>query len=639
MLDTNKFRNNLWSLISLLRDRTGSENAVKSAFGFIWLKMLARKSLLNKGPISEASSPSSKKRYCLLREEADYLAGKYPHIPFNEILVSAESICQNDNIFVDAALEYIEGVINSIGKIEMRETAYFIYDLMTKTFEETNRYGLALLPQLFIEIMVGVLDYKPEMVVYDPAFGYGRFFKCLSEKSGNRPVKIAGQEIDREICILTKVIMEVLDVCSEGLGCGDTLGSPLHTQGYSVTQFDRVVCEPPTGMRLGREELESDSYMRFIYGIPRTGEWAFIEHGISSLNKDGKLVSSIRNIALMREVPDGIIRQNLVKHDLVEAVIQLPALPSNLSTLTSSILIINRDKPEARKGSVLMVSISGEMLDKERPAASMVYPALDTYGKWEEIDGLSRIVSFSEMETRKFSLLPSVYIMQIPSSKEEARFIKAISKLPDTRIEEIAEVSSGTDKRRLKTTAEKAGALKVHLLKISDIESDGELNLEKAETIYVENINEVERIRLYPDDIVLSAKGTIDKIALARKYSEGTIVAAGANLIRIRVDPGKYPARALYELLKSDYGKSLISQISTGTVIRGLSVRNVENIKVPKVDEKRFLDYSKTAEKLRKEINDLKAKIADLVKAEREQFNDLFIQDKALPQNHKKTGK
>ncbi|HPD39223.1 MAG TPA: N-6 DNA methylase [Mesotoga infera] len=636
MVDIKEFRRNLWSLISLLRDRTGSERAVRGVFGFIWLKMLSKKALLKESPIPVTSSPPSK-RYSLLREEADYLAERYPHISFNEILVSAESICRNDSIFVDTALEYIEDAIGSIGREEMRGTACAIYDLMTKTFEETNRYGLALLPQLFIDIMVGVLDYEPEMVVYDPAFGYGRPFKCLSQRPDNRPIRIAGQEIDREICTLTKVIMEVFDVCSDGLRCGDTLGSPLHTQGYSVTQFDRVICEPPTGMRLGREELESDGYMRFIYGIPRTGEWAFIEHGISSLKKNGKLVSSVQNGALIREVPDGIIRQNLVKHDLVEAVIQLPALPSKFSPPTSSILIINRDKPETRKGSVLMVSISPELLNEERPEASVVPLALDTYARWEEVDGLSQIVSFSEMETHGFSLLPSAYIMQMPFSRETAKLIKAISRLPGIRIGEIAEVSSGADKRRFRTTTEIDGAIKVYLLKISDIENDGELNLENAETIYVRDLDEVERIRLYPDDIVLSSKGSIDKIALAREYGEGTIVAAGANLLRIRVDPARYPARALYELLKSEYGKSLLSQISTGTVIRGLSVRNVENIKVPKVDKKRFMEYSKAAEKLRKEINDLQAKIAELVKAEREQFNNLFIHDESLPLNQKKT--
>lgn len=632
MLDIKEFEKNLWSLISLLRDRTGSERAVRSVFGFIWLKMLARKTRLKDGPIPVTASPSSR-RYCLLREETEYLSEKYPHIPFNEILGSAESICQNESIFVDTALEYLEGVINSVEKAEIRKTAYSIYDLMTKTFEETNRHGLALLPQLFIDIMVGVLEYDPEMVVYDPAFGYGRPFRYLSERSGNGPVRIAGQEIDGEICVLTRVIMEVLDVCSEGLACGDTLGSPIHTKGYSVKQFDRVVCEPPIGMRLGREDLESDSYMRFIYGIPRTGEWAFIQHGISSLKKNGKLVASIQNGALIRELPDGIIRQNLVKHDLVEAVIQLPSLPSNLSAPTSSILVVNRDKPESRKGCVLMISISDTTLDKELPGSSLVELALDKYGKWEDIDGLSRIVSFSEMETQGFSLLPSAYIMQIPSSKEEAKLVKAISKLPGVRIGEIAGVSSGTDKRRLKTTTDKGSALKVHLLKISDIEGNGELNLEKAETIFIEDRDEVERIRLYPGDIVLSAKGTVDKVALVREYGEGIIVAIGANLIRIRVDPGRYPAQALYELLKSDYGRSLLTQISTGTVVRGLSVRNVENIKIPIVDEKRFLEYRKAAEKLRKKISDLEAEIAKLTEAEREQFSNLFLPEKEVHQN------
>jgi len=247
-------------------------------------------------------------------------------------------------------------------------------------------------------------------------------------------------------------------------------------------------------------------------------------------------------------------------------------------------------------------------------------------------------VSFSEMETQGFSLLPSAYIMQIPSSKEEAKLVKAISKLPGVRIGEIAGVSSGTDKRRLKTTTDKGSAFKVHLLKISDIEGNGELNLEKAETIFIEDRDEVERIRLYPGDIVLSAKGTVDKVALVREYGEGIIVAIGANLIRIRVDPGRYPAQALYELLKSDYGRSLLTQISTGTVVRGLSVRNVENIKIPIVDEKRFLEYRKAAEKLRKKISDLEAEIAKLMEAEREQFNNLFMPEKEVHQNLMKDG-
>jgi hypothetical protein len=71
-------------------------------------------------------------------------------------------------------------------------------------------------------------------------------------------------------------------------------------------------------------------------------------------------------------------------------------------------------------------------------------------------------------------------------------------------------------------------------------------------------------------------------------------------LIRIRVDPRDI-RRALYELLKSDYGRSLLTQISYRNSVRGLSVRNVQNIKIPIVNEKRFLEYRKAAEKLKED--------------------------------------
>ncbi|MDD2334785.1 MAG: hypothetical protein PHD38_10320, partial [Mesotoga sp.] len=64
MLDIKEFEKNLWSLISLLRDRTGSERAVRSVFGFIWLKMLARKTRLKENRIPLTVSPSSR-RHCL----------------------------------------------------------------------------------------------------------------------------------------------------------------------------------------------------------------------------------------------------------------------------------------------------------------------------------------------------------------------------------------------------------------------------------------------------------------------------------------------------------------------------------------------------------------------------------------------
>jgi len=70
-------------------------------------------------------------------------------------------------------------------------------------------------------------------------------------------------------------------------------------------------------------------------------------------------VSSISNGQLYRGGGDGIIRQNLIKHDLVEAVIQFPKGIIESNKMPVSVIIINKDKPTTVKDSVFMVSLTG----------------------------------------------------------------------------------------------------------------------------------------------------------------------------------------------------------------------------------------------------------------------------------------
>jgi hypothetical protein len=69
-----------------------------------------------------------------------------------------------------------------------------------------------------------------------------------------------------------------------------------------IKQFDRVVCEPPIGMRLGREDFESDSYMRFIT-YPQDRRMCFHSAWDQLNEEEWKLVASIQNGALIRELP------------------------------------------------------------------------------------------------------------------------------------------------------------------------------------------------------------------------------------------------------------------------------------------------------------------------------------------------
>ena len=55
-------------------------------------------------------------------------------------------------------------------------------------------------------------------------------------------------------------------------------------------RFDRVIANPPFSLKKwGRDLAENDRYGRYRFGLPPkdAGDLAFVQHMISSLNKEG----------------------------------------------------------------------------------------------------------------------------------------------------------------------------------------------------------------------------------------------------------------------------------------------------------------------------------------------------------------
>src|SRR5699024_5552284 len=91
-------------------------------------------------------------------------------------------------------------------------------------------------------------------------------------------------------------------------------------------------------------------------------DWAWIQLMLASLNETGKAGVVMDNGVLFRSRSEKKIRKPILENDLVEAVI---ALPENLFYNTSSpgcILILNKDKPEDREGTVQFIYAEDEEL-------------------------------------------------------------------------------------------------------------------------------------------------------------------------------------------------------------------------------------------------------------------------------------
>ena len=117
---------------------------------------------------------------------------------------------------------------------------------------------------------------------------------------------------------------------------------------------------------------DGDPYDRFGYGQPPNdnGDYAWMQHIAKSLKPDGKAIVVMSQGILFRGQPklteeeDGrtrkaddeyLIRSGFLRDNLIEAVIVLPSGIFYGNNVPACLAIINKRKPAARKGRVLMI--------------------------------------------------------------------------------------------------------------------------------------------------------------------------------------------------------------------------------------------------------------------------------------------
>ena len=135
-------------------------------------------------------------------------------------------------------------------------------------------------------------------------------------------------------------------------------------------EFDIVIANPPFSLKnWGYEEAQNDPFRRFRFGIPPKGygDYAFVQHMITTLNPRGRAGVVLPHGALFRGGAEGKIRKGILEEDLVEAVI---GLPSNLffgTGIPACLFIMNKNKPKERKGKVFFLYGANDFLCRSVP--------------------------------------------------------------------------------------------------------------------------------------------------------------------------------------------------------------------------------------------------------------------------------
>jgi len=334
------------------------------------------------------------------------------------------------------------------------------YEYLIKQFADSagKKGGEFYTPSEVVWLLVALLKPSEGMRIYDPTAGSGGMLiqtrNYLLKHGGNaQNLSLYGQEMNLNTWAISKMNMFLHGVINADLRKGDTLGDPQHTSGGELMSFDRVIANPPFSLKKwGKDAADADPYGRYPYGTPPkdAGDLAFIQHMIASLNAEGKMGVVVPHGVLFRGSSEKEIRKGILEDDLLEAVIGLPSALFYGTGIPAALLIINKKKPDERKGKVLFINGELEFQDGKNQNKLRdidIQHILDVYDAFEDTRRYSKVVDMQDIRENDYNLNIRRYADTSPPPEQFD--VKAILKggIPVSEVEDdyIQETLDGMD--------------------------------------------------------------------------------------------------------------------------------------------------------------------------------------------------
>jgi type I restriction enzyme M protein len=317
------------------------------------------------------------------------------------------------------------------------------YEYLIKHFADlTNKKaGEFYTPRSVVNLMGRIIDAKPGESIYDPACGTGgMLLECINHLKENnqdyRTLKIFGQEKNLTTSAIARMNMFLHGVEDFAVVRDDTLRNPAFFSGDNLAAFDCVIANPPFSLKKwGASLWEKDPYGRNIAGVPpdSNGDLAWVQHMVKSMEyPNGRVAVVLPHGALFRKGKEGKIREQLLKMDIVEAVIGLGLNIFYGTQLAACILVFRALKKKGRKGKVLFIDASNQV----RVGRAQNYLETENieriykwYRDYKDVQDHAKVTELEQIEINDFNLNISLYVEKkiednLPSVKEALKDLK-----------------------------------------------------------------------------------------------------------------------------------------------------------------------------------------------------------------------
>jgi type I restriction enzyme M protein len=177
------------------------------------------------------------------------------------------------------------------------------------------------------------------------------------------------------------------------------------------------VANPPYSIKdWEAETFKLNKYRRITgYEMPpkKNADFAFVLHMVKSMNENGRAGIVLPHGVLFRGGAEGRIREQLIKNDLIEAVIALPAKLFYGTGIPAAVVIFNKNKPEARKNKILIIDAEKDFEEgknQNRLRKRDIEKIVGAYDSFKDVEKYARVIDLKELEENEFNLNVRRYV-------------------------------------------------------------------------------------------------------------------------------------------------------------------------------------------------------------------------------------
>ncbi|MCD6213526.1 MAG: type I restriction-modification system subunit M [Candidatus Desulfofervidus sp.] len=321
------------------------------------------------------------------------------------------------------------------------------YEYLLKEFADSagKKGGEFYTPTHVKKLMVRLVQPQEGMTVYDPTVGSGGFLiesRHYIEEQGqdSRNLALYGQELNGLTWSICKMNMILHDIPDAHIENEDTLTTPMFVENGYIKRFDRVLANPPFSQNYTRTNMQFPE--RFKFGFtPETGkkgDLMFLQHMVASLKDDGVMATVMPHGVLFRGGQEKVIREGIVKADLIEAIIGLPSKLFYNVSIPACVVVINKNKPEHLKNKILFINADreyGEGRNQNYLRPEDIEKIVTVFTGKKEIPKYSRLVDIGEIEDKDFNLNIRRYVDNSPDPEIEDVHAHLVCGVPKREVE------------------------------------------------------------------------------------------------------------------------------------------------------------------------------------------------------------